>query len=127
MADRGAVMGDLRRVLRHRLGARGLVRRGVSPDSRSPVRGGYAGCGLVGRLRGAGGLVGLLDDRVGTVRLLNLRRGSAALGGLVRGCGKSRAAEGHAGDGRDHHLLNCVLVHVAPSLSVFRRAPLRRH
>ena len=80
MAERGTVMGDLRCGLRHRLGDNALVGRGVSPDRRSPVRG-----------------------------------------------GESRAAEGDAGDGRDHHLLNCVLVHVAPSLSVFRRAPLRRH
>ena len=95
---RSLVMGDLRSGLRHRLGNRGLVGRRR---------------GLVGRLRRRGGTLGLRD----------LRRGSAALGGLVRGGGESRSAEGDAGDGCDHHLLNCVLVHVAPCLSVFACPP----
>ena len=102
MAERGTVMGDLRCGLRHRLGDNALVGRGRR---------------LVGRLRGAGGRVGLLDLRGACGRFLAARRGGG------EGC----AAEGDAGDGRDHQLLNCVLVHVAPSLSVFRCAPLRRH
>ena len=62
MAERGTVMGDLRCGLRHRLGDNALVGRGVSPDRRSPVRGGYAyqeiriirkvGFALSGRRRG---------------------------------------------------------------------------
>lgn len=104
---RGTVSHDGLRcgLLVHNLGSGlGLAHR-VSPDRRSPVRGGYAGCGHRGLLRR---LRRLLGHPLGFGRAARLR---------ALGRGHGRTAHRQARETCDHHLLD-RLFHNAPQLSV---------